>query len=212
MSTLTKTLLLLVVLLLAAGCGGAEEGAGPLEQTDTEIPTVPGPIPPTEEGEPATTATPFASTEFEPPVSFQLPAGWRVEEVFGTIQAFRGTDDRYALTLESEEGGDVDATVEAIGQTEFIEIEEPEPATVGGHDGYMITGEANESTIVEGTDYYAIQHGVLRMWILDVEGTAVKIFAEAGSLRMDARDEEGDAAFFSEVDQILASMEFGQPS
>jgi hypothetical protein len=189
-------------LLLAAGCGGDGGGGGVGVGTFTgalpEDPNVPSEEP-----------MQFESKEFQPAISFELPAGWRINEEFGIIQAFRGTDERWALTFESAaDGGEVAAKVAMMRQTQFLDAAEPKAATVGGQKGQMFAADVLESTTIDGTEYFAIQHSLLRTWVIGVEGTLVLIFAEAGTLRVNLRDEETDEAFFDDVGQLLESLEF----
>ncbi len=202
MNRLVASLLVALGLLLTAGCGGddggGEVGAGTLTGAVGGDPNAPS-------GEP----TSFESKEFQPAISFELPAGWRINEEFGIIQAFRGTDERWALTFESAtDGGKVAAKVAMMRQTQFLDAAEPKAATVGGKKGQMFAADVLESTTVEGTEYFAIQHSLLRAWVVDVEGTLVHVFAEAGTVRVNLRDEETDRAFFNDVDKILQSVEF----
>lgn len=194
------TALSLALLLLAAGCGGG--GGDAIE----DIATLPGGA----EGEPGETPGPFQSVEFDPPISFQVPAGWRVGEEFGVIQGIRGATERWALTIESApDGGDAAANVEEIRGTPELEAQEPQPATVAGHEGFTFEAESTGDAPVLGSEYFVVRHSILRVWVIDVDGTLVRVFAEAGTLRKEDRDTETDAAFFNEVQQILDSMEFG---
>jgi hypothetical protein len=185
--------------LVLAGCGGGDAADEPL----------PGTVPVEGSDQPGASPRPFQTVEFDPPISFQLPAGWRAEEEFGVIQAFRGEGERWVLTIESDPaGGDAEARVEQMRGSLGLLAEEPEPATVGGHDAQVFEAEADLDTPLDGTEYFVIRYSFLRAWVVDVDGTLVMIFAEAGSLRRDQRDEEADSAFFNETQQILDSLEF----
>jgi hypothetical protein len=199
--------LLSALALVAAGCGG---GGGAGGETGEEA----GPIG-TVEADPSeqagTEPQEFESSEFEPPLAFTLPAGWRISEDFG-VQAYRGDTDRWALTFESEaDAGTVADNVEAMrGSTDFI-AKEPEPATIGGYEGLTFEAEVENNASIDGSMYFGVRHSQMRIWVVDVDGTLVRIFAEAGAQRKDLRDPEGDAAFFRDVKQILESLEFRTP-
>jgi hypothetical protein len=190
-------------LLLAAGCGGDDGGGG-----GVGVGTFTGALP-EDPNVPSAEPMSFESKEFQPAISFELPAGWRINEEFGIIQAFRGSDERWALTFESAaDGGEVAAKVAMMRQTQFLDAAEPKEVTIAGQKGQMFAADVLESTTIDGTEYFTIQHSLLRTWVIGVERTLVYVFAEAGTVRVNLRDEEFDRAFFDEVDQILESLEF----
>jgi hypothetical protein len=202
MTRLTTLLLPLALVVLLAGCGGddAPEGAG----------TIPGAAGVTIEDEVGGAPGPFQTTEFEPPLSINVPAGWRAREEFGMVQAFRGAGEAQAITFESLGEGDLNERVEQMRATAELEAEEPQEVTIGGHDGLMFNAQPAFAISVEGSEYYALGQGPLRVYVVDVDGTLVAIFAESSVLRTERREaDEVTAAFFSEADQVVNSIEFG---
>jgi hypothetical protein len=205
MRRLTTFALPLALVLLLAACGGGElgdppEGAG----------TIPGAAEVTIEDEGAAAPGPFQTTEFEPPIAFNVPAGWRVTEEFGMVQAFRGAGEAQALTFESAGEGDLDQRVEEMRGTPELEASEPQETTIGGYDARMFEAEPGFAMAIEGSEYFALGQGPVRAWVMDVDGTLVMVFAESSVLRTERREaDEIVAAFFSEVEQILQTVEFG---
>jgi len=202
-----STLSLLVAAgLLAAGCGGGGTDAGPENGG-----TIPGSAGVTIEDEVAGSPGPFASTEFEPPISFTVPAGWRVQEEFGLIQAFRGAGEAQVLTFETlAEGGDAQQRIEQMRGTPDIDSGEVEQTTIGGHDAWTFEATPQYATTIEGTEYYALGQGPVRFWLVDVEGTLVAIYAESSVPRTERREaDEVIAGFFNEANQIVERIEFG---
>ena len=204
MSRLT-ILLPLALALLTAGCGGGGAGDGA-----EDAGTIPGAAEVTIAEEGSSGPGPFQSAEFDPPIAFNVPAGWRVQEEFGIIQAFRGAGEAEALTFESLGQGELEQRVEQMRGTPDIEFDQPQNVEIAGHQGRMFQAEPNVATPIEGSEYFVIGRGPLRVWVLDVDGTLVAIFAELSVLRTEQREaDEAEDAFFGEVDQMLSSLEFG---
>ena len=196
MGRLLTVMVAVAASLLLAGCGGGDDAVG----------TGPG-----ADGGPAGVPTTFESTQFEPPVTFQLPGGWRAEDQPEMIQAFSGDNEAYAVTFEATpEGGDVTARVEQMRGTAQLDAQEPQEVTVAGHEALLFEATPQVPVQIEGSEYFALRGSALRVWVVDVEGTLVTIFAEAGELRTERRrDEEATAAFFNQVQTIIESLEFG---
>jgi hypothetical protein len=192
--------------LLLAGCGGGD-GDGSAGNGGT----IPGAAGVTIEDEVAGSPGPFQSTEFEPPIAFNVPAGWRAQEEFGLIQAFRGAGEGQVLTFETlAEGGDPTQLIEQMRGTPDIEAGEATEAQIGGREALTFEAEPQYATTIEGTEYYALGQGPVRLWLVDVDGTVVAVYAESSVLRTQRREaDEVTAAFFNEVNQILGSVEFG---
>jgi hypothetical protein len=203
MARLSTIVLAFALAPLLVGCGGddgAPEGAG----------TIPGAAEVTIEDEVAGSPGPFQTTEFEPPLAFNVPAGWRVREEFGMVQAFRGAGEAQALTFESLGEGDLNERVEQMRGTPELEAEAVEEMTIGGHDALAFRAEPAFAMPIEGSEYFAIAQGPLRVHVIDVDGTLVAVFAESSVLRTERREaEEVTAAFFSEAEQVVNSIEFG---
>jgi hypothetical protein len=207
--TRTTALLALLAALLLAGCGGgggdgAPDGAG----------TIPGSAGVTIEDEVAGSPGPFQSTEFDPPIAFNVPAGWRAREEFGQVQALRGAGEAQVVTFESTgEGGTPAQRVETMRATPDLEAGEAKEVEVAGYKGVMFEAQPEFALAIEGSEYYALGQGPVRVWVLDVNGQLVTIYAESSVLRTERREaDQVVSEFFSEVDQLLSTLEFGNPT
>jgi hypothetical protein len=202
MTRLTTLLLPLALAVLLVGCGG--EDLSSLGTTPEAVGTIPDEL--------AGTPGPWESTEFDPPISLDVPSGWRLTEDFGMITAFRGAGEAQAVTFETLGEGDLEQRVEQMRATQDLQAGEAEEADIGGREGLTFEAEPLYATTVEGSEYYTLGQGPLRVYVIDVDGTLVAVFAESTILRTERREaEEITAAFFSEADQLINSAEFGAP-
>lgn len=202
MTRLTTIVLpLAAAALLLAGCGGGGDGgagdAGTITgfEFEDEVGGDPGP---------------FESSEFQPPVSFTVPEGWRPREDFGMIQVFRGAGEAQAITFESLGEGDLAQRVEQMRNSPELQPGEAEQTTIGGRDAVTFEAEPTFAIPVEGSQYFALGQGPLRVHVIDVDGMLVGIFTESSVLRTERREaEQVTAEFFSEAQRIVDTVEFG---
>lgn len=186
--------------LLLAGCGGGGGGDAGDEGTITGL---------TIEDELGGDPGPFESGEFQPPVGFDVPEGWRPREDFGMIQVFRGAGEAQVVTFESLGEGDLAERVEQMRNSPELQAGEAQEVTVGGREAMTFEAEPAFAIPVEGSQYFALGQGPLRVHVVDVDGMLVGIFAESTVLRTERREaEQVTAEFFNEAQRIVDTVEF----
>jgi len=207
----------LVVLVLLAACTQAET-----DSSSSVAPSATDAAEPSSEssasasGEPTSSGPETATLDvnWTVPFSMAAPADWeRDEQPMGTSYALSTGPDRWIVF--SDTGPDtVDAWIEELTTTPQLVVTEPEPAEVGGAQGFVFdvstSSEAPKAAggspcakpcweLIEG--WIVEKDRPNRVWLVDVDGKAIMIVTDAPERAL-----EGWAAT---VEEALATLEWG---
>lgn len=236
-STLTLSV---VALALVTACGGDENEAdaeSPAVET-TEAPPVTDP--PTTTEAPTTTAPPttlppttedagprpvypgklepdtYRNKRFETPIVFTIEQEWESMESRDSLLFFRDPGDDAGLApgdvalLFTEADSSVDEVVEQIRTTPGITFGEPEPATITGLDGVVLSSdvaaeEVNYGWLVDrdfGGNWYTMAGRQSEVYVVDQDGRTLVVW-------LDATPEDWDA-FHADAMALLDSVVWGE--
>lgn len=226
-----KVLGILVVTLVLVACATADPAAID-ETTTTAVEASTTAAAETTTTIAATTTTTLAATtttteatptteqyDFVKPVTITMPSDW--------VSSLDPTAESLALLIEAPDGvgaflsegaeTTVDSWVERLISHDNLETTEPVASDVGGAPGFWFDariGNATEGRDCGGTicvaiadppgegEWFVIRGAPNRVWIVDVDGTAVLITAEAS--------EAGFEEFVAAFEEVLATVEWAE--
>lgn len=216
-------LAVLALLLLVSACSpeASDQTTTTTPPTTTEA-TTSTTAPPTTTTVPATTTTtvpePIEATEFRAPFTLERGEGWRVGYRFGDwlVEVTKPTGELLVFTTVG--AADIDAWVELLTADAALVASEPEAAEVGSLQALTLevrladdwtarpAGCLDPCRLVfdhrpspdEAYGWALFQDHPNRVWLVDVGGVPVAIFAEATEARFEA--------WVVEVEEALAGL------